>query len=989
MSYAGYRADIDGLRALAVLVVIVFHLDEAWLPAGFVGVDIFFVISGYVVLASLLRKPSPSIASLLSHFYARRAKRLMPSLVVVIVCTAIMLGVAAHGQDPPSLEEFYASGLVSLIGGANIYFNLLAANANARAASATRGPTKPPLPTNATAADGGNVSVPAEEEGAGGMYFGGMAGRRRLHVDSGLASRHWVQSPASDLSGSRRLSESVAVHDLHRNPFMHMWSLGVEEQFYFLFPWVVMFAYGPRVIRRSRSASNTRVVPGPGPSAAVDPTQPATVQPKLSDNNIESSGPPPLLVLCGVSAISLAVCWWLSLNHFDYAFYLMPSRLWQLASGAILYHIEALAAPAACTAALRHPLIVAALDLGAIALLTTAFVFSDARTGLFPLPWSLLAVGGTLLFLIAGAARPMPLLPSRWEEVCPRLSRAVHLPFLNNVLGHAACAYVGKLSYPLYLWHWPVFVAFKWTCGFDVPSQKIAALAISFPLAMLSYHAIERPFRVWRSASPKVVAITMLPLLLLAALPLVVLLSSTSQQPASPGAPLLSPSAPHQPLKPPNSPPLGPPNSPPAPPPSPTLPPTPPASPPSPPSPSAPPSSPPPPKLPPSPPSSFEGYPMCTSVLEASWKLGSWRARPSTMPSGCPNRAAGRHASVHYLGVYDSWFNYIWTQSGVGWGNLGVTQSNALSYYWQPPNCALWPVNASRFARMMRGRVMHVVGDSIGQQTWMSLACVLSGVIDPGESTMNARANLTSHLSFYRPTATARTASQQPLDADIPGAFGLVGGGAVELMFNDCLNEASEGVFTWAGTSAPQSAVSCKTATFRDQVDWMARLLARPRNGADDVLVLNAGIHYSTYEETYFYNAHAFGVVINATFAWLREHFDGIIIWRGSYTAVTQATWCDQYDPATSRTANQYTCDGTADGCNCCNYGMPNAIAEQERIVRTAMAEHSLSQRAFFVDAQALLGVRCDRRDMIHFEMPSAADELVTWIYNLLLEKIG
>ena len=290
-----------------------------------------------------------------------------------------------------------------------------------------------------------------------------------------------------------------------------------------------MFAYGPRVVRRGREAHKE------------------TANAPLAL--------PPSLVLGGVSALSLAACWWLSLNRFDWAFYLMPSRLWQLASGAILYHIETIAAPAAFTDALRHPAIVVAVDSCAIALLAIAFVCSDARTGLFPLPWSLFAVGGTLLFLIAGVATPMPLLPSRWEAACPRISRAAHIPLLNKLLGQPAFAYVGKLSYPLYLWHWPVFVAFKWTCGFDAPLHKLAALTISVPLAMCSYHAVERPFRLWRSARPKTVAFTMLPILLLAALPLIVLLLNTAGPPAPP---LPAAPPPPPPLPPPPSPPPSP-----------------------------------------------------------------------------------------------------------------------------------------------------------------------------------------------------------------------------------------------------------------------------------------------------------------------------------------------------------------------------------------------------------------------------------------------
>ena len=71
-----YRPDIDGLRAVAVMAVILFHFDSSWLPGGFIGVDIFFVISGYVVSGSLLREQHATPGAFLAAFYARRVKRL-------------------------------------------------------------------------------------------------------------------------------------------------------------------------------------------------------------------------------------------------------------------------------------------------------------------------------------------------------------------------------------------------------------------------------------------------------------------------------------------------------------------------------------------------------------------------------------------------------------------------------------------------------------------------------------------------------------------------------------------------------------------------------------------------------------------------------------------------------------------------------------------------------------------------------------------------
>jgi peptidoglycan/LPS O-acetylase OafA/YrhL len=85
---AGYRPEIDGLRAFAVVAVIVNHFNKDLLPSGFLGVDIFFVISGCVITASLAAKRSASFSDFLGGFYARRIKRLVPAQVVFVIAAA-------------------------------------------------------------------------------------------------------------------------------------------------------------------------------------------------------------------------------------------------------------------------------------------------------------------------------------------------------------------------------------------------------------------------------------------------------------------------------------------------------------------------------------------------------------------------------------------------------------------------------------------------------------------------------------------------------------------------------------------------------------------------------------------------------------------------------------------------------------------------------------------------------------------------------------
>ncbi|WP_342250994.1 acyltransferase family protein [Sphingomonas sp. OTU376] len=335
----GYIPAIDGLRAIAVTSVILFHLWPWSLPGGFTGVDIFFVISGFVVTGSLVGREFTSFRQLAAYFYARRLMRIMPALVVMLLVSLL--------ASQLFIPDAWLSNSLSQVA-RFAFFGL------------------------------SNVVLATDTD----SYFGPQAAY---------------------------------------NPFTHTWSLGVEEQFYLFFPFILWWHH-----RLHSGAKAVRLV-------AI------------------------------LSALSLLLCAVLGIFAQKFAFYLIFPRFWELGAGMLL-----------CLSRERwQPWAAGRRWLAPLGILLIAAGFAIPEGPLFPFPGALLPVAGTSLAIMAILGGTAP-----------------------RALGGRPMVAVGLLSYSLYLWHWPVFVLFRWTVGLHTLKHQLAALVIAIALAIFSYFLVEKPLRM-------------------------------------------------------------------------------------------------------------------------------------------------------------------------------------------------------------------------------------------------------------------------------------------------------------------------------------------------------------------------------------------------------------------------------------------------------------------------------------------------------------
>lgn len=335
-----YRADIDGLRAVAVLCVLGFHAFPSIVTGGFVGVDVFFVISGYLISSVILAEVDRGSFSFVD-FYSRRIRRIFPALAVTLLTTM-------------------AAG----------WFLLLA----------------------------------ADYEELGKHVAAGAAFVSNLML--------WSETGYFDTAAEAK-------------PLLHLWSLGIEEQFYIVWPGLLWLSW-------KRKWNRLRVI----------------------------------TVVC---AASFALGVWTLGHDRTAAFYSPLTRFWELTMGSLV----AVSRPPSGGYAV-HPRRYADLlaCLGA-ALVLGAALFLDRQVN-FPGWWALAPVLGTALILL-GAQRA-------WLN--------------RTALSHPLAVYIGLMSYPLYLWHWPLIAFLRLSEGGEPsPALRVAALVAAGVLAWMTYRWVEKPIR--------------------------------------------------------------------------------------------------------------------------------------------------------------------------------------------------------------------------------------------------------------------------------------------------------------------------------------------------------------------------------------------------------------------------------------------------------------------------------------------------------------
>ena len=345
-----FRPDIEGLRGVAILCVVLYHIGWSVFSGGYIGVDMFFVLSGYLITGLLVRETERSGRIDFVRFFARRMRRLVPAATLVLL--AVLL----------------AAWL---------------------------------------------VYSPIERFGFGG---------------SGLATALYLSNVRFALGGTQYLRAGGNKLD----PLLHTWSLGVEEQFYLLWPFLVVLVL------------------------------------LWLGKNLDSGRRRLLVIMLVLVASSLALSIWLTHASQPWAFFGLPTRVWQFAAGGSAFVVQRKISP-----------FWGWLSLGGIVFASTWF--SDATS--YPGVAAIVPTLATIGLLLSGVDGP-----SRG------VSRLLAAPILR---------WIGRVSYSWYLWHWPAIIIGSALLPHGALGFRIACALVALVLATATYKWVENPVRQSRTLSAK------------------------------------------------------------------------------------------------------------------------------------------------------------------------------------------------------------------------------------------------------------------------------------------------------------------------------------------------------------------------------------------------------------------------------------------------------------------------------------------------------
>lgn len=373
-----YRAELDGLRAVAVISVLLYHVKFSLFgyeifKGGFLGVDIFFVLSGYLITTIIFTQMNAGVFSL-KDFFIRRIKRILPAMVAVLLVSSIF---AFYFLLPDSLVIYVKTLLASLFFVSNLYF------------------------------------------------FG----------------------------------EDTYVSDSSEyKPLLHTWSLSVEWQFYLIFPFLCLWLF--------KRFKNKR-----------------------------------LTIIFSLFLLSLVLSNILAYRQPNFAFYMLPSRMWELIAGSIV----------------------------AIIILENKLNIGKIYYKVFPVV-GLVLITLSILFINDGMLHPsvITLIPVLGTCLIILFSRDKNLA--SNFLSLKPMIFIGAISYSIYLWHQPLFVFYRIKIGEISMSTSILLILLSIVISVLSFYLIEKPFRTKQLSRWKLIVISASPIILIMFSVFILVKNSSSDQ---------------------------------------------------------------------------------------------------------------------------------------------------------------------------------------------------------------------------------------------------------------------------------------------------------------------------------------------------------------------------------------------------------------------------------------------------------------------------